>query len=56
MTTATNRRRRKPVPPQEHGARLLKILQANLERCRDPQLRERLERAIASIKKKAAAA
>lgn len=50
------KRRRKPSLPQRHGARLLKILQANLEHTRDPALRERLKRAIDSLKKRKMAA
>jgi hypothetical protein len=48
------RRRRKPAP-QQHSARLLRILEANLERVRDPALRARLERAIAALKERRAA-
>jgi hypothetical protein len=45
-----NKHRRPRNPPRQHAERLLAILEANLARCRDPQLRGRLERAIASIK------
>jgi hypothetical protein len=47
------RRRRKPVP--QHGARLLRILEANLARVSDVTLRERLQRAIDALKKQSAA-
>jgi hypothetical protein len=51
------RSRRKPAPPQQqHSARLLRILEANLERTRDPMLRERLQRAIDALKRKKVAA
>jgi hypothetical protein len=43
-------------PQQQHAARLLKILVANLERTRDPALRKRLEAALAALKAKAEAA
>jgi DNA-binding MurR/RpiR family transcriptional regulator len=42
-------------PPAQHAERLLKILQANLDRTRYPALRERLARAIAALKEKRAA-
>lgn len=50
------RRRRKPVPPEQHSERLLRILAANLERTRDPALRERLQRAIEALEKRKTAA
>jgi hypothetical protein len=49
------KRRRPRNPPQQHGARLLRILEANLARVSDAALRERLHRAIAALKKKSAA-
>jgi site-specific recombinase XerC len=49
-------KRRPRSTPQQNAERLLKILQANLENARDRALRERLARAIASLKEKAAAA
>jgi DNA-binding MurR/RpiR family transcriptional regulator len=54
MNAAAKRRAR--AKPAQHSERLLKILQANLQRTRDPALRERLERAIAALKEKKAAA
>jgi hypothetical protein len=47
-------KRRPRSTPQQNAERLLAILQANLENARDPALRERLQRAIDNIKKRAA--
>jgi hypothetical protein len=56
MTAAAKRRRRatvKPKPdPERNTARLLEILAQNLATCADPILRERLRRAIATLKDK----
>jgi hypothetical protein len=54
MSDQAKRGRRKPAPRQ-HGARLLRILEANLARVTDAALRERLRRAIAALKEKRAA-
>jgi hypothetical protein len=40
--------------PAENGRRLLKILEQNPQRASEPGLRERLARAIASLKAKVA--
>jgi hypothetical protein len=48
--------RRPRKPPQERGKRLLKILQTNLKSVHDPALRERLQRALAALEEKQAAA
>jgi hypothetical protein len=46
-------KRRRPTPkPEANALRLLQILTANLERCRDAELRKRLERAIANLRAK----
>jgi hypothetical protein len=50
MTAPQPHRRR--AQPQEHADRLLQILRANLARTRDPDLRERLERAIVVLKER----
>jgi hypothetical protein len=47
---------RRSKQPQEHSARLLRILQTNLENARDPALRERLQRAIRSLQERQKAA
>jgi hypothetical protein len=43
--------RRPAAKPEQNALRLLKILTANLENARDPALRERLERAIAQLRR-----
>jgi hypothetical protein len=42
-------------PPAQHVARLLAILRANLAQATEPDLRERLLRAIEALKKRNAA-
>jgi hypothetical protein len=55
MTVTAKRRRVKPDPAQT-SHRLLQILQANLAVATEAGLRERLQRAIAALKEKRAAA
>jgi hypothetical protein len=48
-------KQRRPTPkPAQHSARLLKILEGNMQRATSPELRMRLQSAIDSIKKRAA--
>jgi hypothetical protein len=50
-----DQKRRTRGKPEQHRERLLAILEANLARATSPDLRERLQRAIAAIKGKKAA-
>jgi hypothetical protein len=50
--SAAPKRRRPRTAPQQHGERLLAILEANLARATSPELRERLERAIEALKER----
>jgi hypothetical protein len=47
----TKRRPRKP-PLQDHAARLVRILEANLATATDAELRARLQRAIEALREK----
>jgi hypothetical protein len=53
MSASIRKRRERPRnAPAQHAERLLKILEANLSRATSPELRERLERAIAALKER----
>jgi hypothetical protein len=48
--------RRPRNAPRQHAERLLRILESILARATDPALRERLQRAIAALRRKSQAA
>jgi DNA-binding MurR/RpiR family transcriptional regulator len=56
VSPTTRSRRRTRGEPAQHAERLLRILTANLERTRDPALRERLHAAIEALPRKQEAA